>query len=77
MFPAIRLSDTKAAAYLAKITDFPYSKVVEIYPGDVEGLIACGLVNGKIALTSFLNPANNKEIGEGFYSLNNERVLCN
>ncbi|XP_021955257.1 GATOR complex protein MIOS isoform X2 [Folsomia candida] len=59
---SIRLSDTKAAAYLAKITDFPYSKVVEIYPGDVEGLIACGLVNGKIALTSFLNPANNKEI---------------
>lgn len=62
---AIRLSDSKAATYLAKITDFPYTKVVEIYPGDMEeGLIAVGLANGKIVLTSFGNPSNNKEIGE-------------
>jgi hypothetical protein len=59
------LSNSKAATYLAKITDFPYSKVIDAYPGEKDGLIACGLVNGKIVLASFDNTTPKKEIGTG------------
>lgn len=60
----IRLSHDKAASVVAKIADFPFAKVVDLYPGtDAEDMVAIGLGNGKVVLTSFGPGIINREFG--------------
>jgi hypothetical protein len=63
----IRLSHSKVAALVSKIGDFPFLKVIDLYPGaDAEGMLAVGLVNGKVILSSFGSSlaGGNREYGE-------------
>ncbi|CAG7836336.1 unnamed protein product [Allacma fusca] len=57
-----KLSETRAASLVAKIVDLAFPKVVDGYPGnDAEGMIAVGLANGKVVLTSFGSTIISKE----------------
>jgi len=62
---SVQISPTKAASLLAKLSDLQYPKVVDAYPGsDAEGMIAVGLGNGKVVLTSFGATIISKEFGK-------------
>ena len=65
MTEAFRLSDFRGASLVATIPDLPYPKVVDAYPGtEAEGMIAVGLANGKVVLTSFGSSTISKEFGK-------------
>jgi len=59
------VSNQKALTVVAKLADYPFPKVIDAYPGtDGEGMVAIGLANGKVILSTFGTTVVCKEFGE-------------